>query len=337
MFYAEIMAKYANSIFQRSDDSLSVAILLLNETSLMEVAALIDPMRAANRFADKTVFSWTVATPNGEAAQLTSGVLFPANVNFRELPHADVLVILAGFNHSVHAPPELTRHLSRIAPRFRALGAVDSGGWVLARAGLLAGHKATVHWEDLEEFARTFPNVEAVPDRFVISDTRFTAGGALPTLDLMVHLIGSRFGPDLAAQVTGAFIHAATVPGVLPQQTRKSSGDTIVDLAVQIIERHTEDPKTIREIATRLGISLRQLETRFQTRLGIGPGRYATDLRLQTATRLARDTSATFTDIAVQCGFTSQAVFTRAFKTKFGITPGNFRRDRNTLITQKMK
>ena len=332
MFYAEFMAKHAESIFERSDDPLSVAILLLNETSLMEVAALIDPMRAANRFANRTVFSWTIATPDGEAARLTSGVLFPANVALRELPHADVLVVLAGFNHAVHAPASITRHLSHISSRFRAIGAVDSGGWVLARAGLLSGQKATVHWEDLEEFARAFPSIDVVPERFVIDKTRFTAGGAVPTLDMMLHLIGSRFGASLASQVSGAFIYVAATPDGQGQYAREPTGDPVVDGAIQIMLSRVEEPIAIRAIAAKMAVSLRQLEMRFQARLRIGPGRYASGLRLQIAARLARDSAATFTEISLQCGFASQAVFTRAFRNKFGATPGNYRREYGTRI-----
>ncbi|MFD1808281.1 hypothetical protein ACFSHQ_09540 [Gemmobacter lanyuensis] len=47
---------------------------------------------------------------------------------------------------------------------------------MLARAGLLNGHRATVHWEDLEDFATTFPEIEVVPDRYTLSGPRFTAG-----------------------------------------------------------------------------------------------------------------------------------------------------------------
>ncbi len=337
MFYAEIVTKHAESIFDRSDDPLSVAILLLNETSLMEVAALIDPMRAANRFANRTVFSWTIATPKGEAAHLTSGVLFPANVALRELPHTDVLVVLAGFNHSVYAPADVSRHLRHISSRFRAIGAVDSGGWVLARAGLLSGQKATVHWEDLEEFARAFPDIEVVPDRFVIGTTRFSAGGAMPTLDMMLCLISSRFGTGLATQVSGAFIHDAAAPHGQVQNVREQTGDAVVDGAIQIMLSRIEEPIAIRSVAAKMGVSLRLLEMRFLAKLQISPGRYASDLRLQTAARLARDGAATFTEISLQCGFASQAVFSRAFRHKFGTTPGNYRREFGTHVANPPK
>ena len=71
----------------------------------------------------------------------------------------------------------MIRDLRRMAPRFRAIGGIDAGAWVLARAGLLDGHRATVHWEDMEDLAAAHPQVEVLPHRYVLSGARFTAGG----------------------------------------------------------------------------------------------------------------------------------------------------------------
>src|SRR3546814_7536953 len=64
----------------------------------------------------------------------------------------------------------------------------------LFRSGLLNGCRATTHWEDLEEFAARFPDVDVRPDRFVIDGPRFTTGGASPAFELMLNLIRARQG-----------------------------------------------------------------------------------------------------------------------------------------------
>ena len=76
-------------------------------------------------------------------------------------------MVIAGFRQAEVATRPLIRTLRRMAPRFRAIGGIDAGAWVLARAGLLDGHRATVHWEDLEDLAAAHPEVEVVPDRYV--------------------------------------------------------------------------------------------------------------------------------------------------------------------------
>ena len=57
---------------------------------------------------------------------------------------------------------------------------------MLARARLLNGYKATVHWEDLEDLSSAHPDIEVLPDRYVIDRSRFTAGGAAPAADLVL-------------------------------------------------------------------------------------------------------------------------------------------------------
>ena len=62
----------------------------------------------------------------------------------------------------------------------------------MGMAGLLDGRRATTHWEDLEDFAARFPNVDVQPDRFVVDEPVFTTGGATPALDCLLSLIRAR-------------------------------------------------------------------------------------------------------------------------------------------------
>ena len=79
---------------------------------------------------------------------------------------------------------------------------------------MLAGRRATTHWEDLEEFAARHPEATVVADRYVIDGRIVTAGGASPAFDLVLHLIRSRFGAAVALDVASVFVydeaHAAT-------------------------------------------------------------------------------------------------------------------------------
>lgn len=84
--------------------------------------------------------------------------------------------------------------LRRVARRGIAIGGVESGSLVLAMAGLLNGRRATTRWEDLEEFAARFPEIDVRSDRYVIDGARFTTGGASPALESRKSM------PEIAAQ-----------------------------------------------------------------------------------------------------------------------------------------
>ena len=206
-YYEQAMAQTA-SIFAPSPDPLTIALLVLPQASILEVASTLDPLRSANRHLGHDAYRWRVVSPDGAAIPLTCGIELPSSGPLTSAS-ADALIVIAGYRQSEMATAPLIRDLSRMARHFKAMGGIDAGGWVLARAGLLNGHKATVHWEDLEDFATAHPDIDVQPNRYVIDKKRFTAGGAAPATDLMLHLIRARHGPALALQVAASFITTA--------------------------------------------------------------------------------------------------------------------------------
>ncbi|SEN72700.1 transcriptional regulator, AraC family with amidase-like domain [Gemmobacter aquatilis] len=321
------MAKPA-TIFAASQQPLTIALLVLPHCSILEVASTLDPLRAANRHLGHEAFRWRVVSPDGAAVPLTCGIELPSSGPLTAAAGADVLIVIAGYRQSEVATKPLLRDLRRLAPRFAAIGGIDAGGWVLARAGLLNGHRATVHWEDLEDFAASFPEVEAVPDRFTLSGPRFTAGGAAPAADLMLHLIRTRYGAALALQTAASFVTTAR-PADEPQITETRPDprlDPRVAQAIARMEARQETPETTAETAAALRLSPRRLEQLFRQNLGLTPAAYALSLRLAAARRLLTDTRHPLAEIALRTGFSSAATLSRAFHKHFGAPPSNLRK-----------
>ncbi|NUB45101.1 GlxA family transcriptional regulator [Fertoebacter nigrum] len=314
------------TIFTASTAPLTIALLVLPQASILEVASTLDPLRSANRHIGSDAYRWRVVSPDGRAVPLTCGIELPSTGGLTQAEGADALIVIAGFRQAEVATRPLIRDLRRIAPRFRAIGGIDAGPWVLARAGLLDGHKATVHWEDLEDLASAHPAVDVLPDRFVISGPRFTAGGAAPAADLMLHLIRARHGAALAMQVAASFITTAR-DGAEPQITppRDPRLDPRVAAAIARMESRLDTPEPVAQTARALGLSPRHLEGLFRTNLGQTPGAYALSLRLAAARRMVTDTRHPLADIALRCGFTSAATLSRAFRRQFGVPPSSLR------------
>lgn len=313
----------SETIFAPDHHPLSVGVLVIPDTNAFSLAACVDPMRAANRRAGRTLFSWTFLSPQGGPVPLTAGF----DVDTRPLPDQadfDVLIIVAGFRLEEQTTPDLLARLRRLAPQVRALGGVDGGSWFLARAGLLDGHAATTHWEDLETFAARFPDIDVRRDRYVISGRMLTTGGAAPCLDMMLDLIGSRYGAELALRVAGAFLYEPLHAGHVPQQAvpaeRIARSDPALARAIALMEENLEQPLSIAAIAARVGLSRRRLEMLFAEHLGKSPGRFFLDLRLDEARRLATDTRLPLQEVALRSGFASQMAFARAFRARFGAT-----------------
>lgn len=334
------------SLFAPAPDPLRIAVLVLPHCSILEVASTLDPMRAANRHLGQDAYRWQVVSPDGRPVPLTCGIELPSSGPLAAAEGADALILIVGYRQSEVATRPLLRDLSRMAPRFRLIAGIDAGAWVMARAGLLSGHRATVHWEDLEDFATAHPEVEVLPDRYVIDANRATAGGAAPAQDLMLHLIRSRHGAALARQVEASFLTTAR-PGSDPQMPaatpfagrtarpgpapgsappRDARLDPRVARALARMESRLDDPEPAGDIARALGLSPRRLETLFRQALGLTPAAYALTLRLQAARRLVTDTRHPMAEIALRTGFSSPATLARAFRRQFGTAPSRLRK-----------
>ncbi len=320
--YEENMTKAA-TIFAPSADPLTLALLVLPHASILEVASTLDPLRSANRHLGHEAYRWRVVSRDGRAVPLTCGIELPAAGPLASAEGADALIVVAGFRQSEVATAPFIRDLSRMAPRFAAIGGIDAGPWVLARAGLLNGRRATVHWEDLEDLATAYPQIDVLPDRFVIDRNRFTAGGAAPATDLMLHLIRARHGPALALQVAASFITTAR-DGHEPQISRNAANprlDPRVAEAIARMEARLDDPETTAATAAALGLSPRRLEQLFQAAFTTSPAAHARSLRLAAARRMITDTRHPLAEVALRTGFSSPSALCRAFTAAFGQPP----------------
>ncbi len=316
-------------VFHPNPAPLDTAILVLDECNTLSFAATVDPMRAANRRAGKTLFKWQFITAEGTPAALTSGLEITGPA-LSDLDKCDLLFVVAGFRLEEQSTPRLRASLRRIYSTGASLAAIDGGPWLLARAGLLDGHEATTHWEDLEKFSQQFPQVKTLQDRFCLSGRIATSGGASPCIDMMLHLIATRFSPDLARRVGSAFLYdpmpsQAQSPTSTPRQMRQHPQ---VGRALDAMARALETPLSIPAIASIIGTSTRTLEMRFAAHLNSSPQATYLHLRLEEALRLATDTRLTVRDIALATGFNSPTSFARAFKNAHGTSVRDLRRSR---------
>lgn len=316
-----------NAIFLPADDPLTIALLVLPQASILEVASALDPLRNANRQLGHEAYRWRVVSPDGAPVPLTCGIELPSSGPLSHAAGAEALIVIAGYRLNEVATRPLIRDLRRIAPRFQLVGGIDAAPWVLARAGLLDGYRATVHWEDLEDLAAAHPHIDVVPDRFVIERNRVTISGAAPAADFMLHLIRSRHGAALARQVAMSFLtqaRAGSEPQTAPHQPDPAL-DRRVAQALSRMEARIDSPEPASLTARAVGLSARRLETLFRQALNTTPAAHALDLRLQAARRMLTDTKHPLAEVALRTGFSSPSTLSRAFRARFGQPPGSLR------------
>ncbi|MCP4328217.1 MAG: GlxA family transcriptional regulator [Alphaproteobacteria bacterium] len=307
-----------------------IGFLLVPEFSNICFASTLEPLRATNRMADQALYRWRLYTTEGESVAASSGFRIAVDGPLTTAACPPVLFVIASFNPDHACTPRLIgilRHLSRRGTQF---GGLDTGSHILARAGLLDGYKATIHWEDLTTFGEAFPNVEVLPDRYVIDRNRFTAGGGTTSLDLMLHLVRVQHGLRLALDTAGQLIYGHDMPSTDPQHSvsiqQLEISSPPLARAIELMESQIEEPVTVANIARRVDANQRDLERLFKKYLMTTPMRYYLDLRLRLAHRMLRQTKWTVAEIAVRCGFNSASALARAFRARFNLSPTAARR-----------
>ncbi len=309
-------------MFTPEPDPLEIEVLVLPDVTLILVAAVIEPLRAANRVLGRTQFRWTLSTPDGAPAPTRAGIPVPAARAFDPLASAAPLVVAGSYEIARQMTPGLIRRLGRAGRARPMIGGVEAGAWAVARAGLLTGRRATTHWEDLEAFAAAFPDVAVAPERFVIDGNRFTSGGAGPTLDLMLELIRARLGYPLSLEVAKLFIYEQSGRvEQAPVLTLARPREPHLARALAAMEANLDEPWAITSVARAAGVSARHLQSLFRGNLGVSPYGHYQALRLNRARRLLIETRMPVLEVAEMTGFASAAGFTRAYRRRHGETP----------------
>lgn len=296
---------------------------------MMSLAATIEPLRAANRAGGRELYRWRLCTADGASPVSSSGLPIAVDTRFSAADKRDILFVVAAFAAMRHGA-SVRRELRRLSRQRVLIGGIESGSWVLAAAGLLDGHEATTHWEDLEAFGAAFASVNVVDEYYVFDRMRCTSGGAAPTLDMILEILRLRHGLALAMEAARFFIYERR--GASGKQQRVvltgdlRATDPTLARAFEHMATTIAEPLSIELLAKEAGLSARNLQIRCQKALGMGPYEYYLYLRLGEARRMLEQTDASVAVAAISCGFGSPSAFARAFRRHYGVNPSQARK-----------
>jgi transcriptional regulator GlxA family with amidase domain len=303
-----------------------IGFFVVPQFALMGFASAIEPLRSANRLSGRTLYSWHILSKDGrDPVPASNGIAVLPEASIENPPPLDALVVCAGIDAHLYDDRQVFGWLRRLARKPIEIGGLSLGTYVLARAGLLDGHRCTLHWENLTSFAEAFPDLAVTAELFEIDRDRFTCSGGTAALDLMLHLIGKQHGAALATAVSEQFIHErirdATDRQRMALPARLGARHPKLLAVVKRMEETLEETVSCAELARGVKLSGRQLERLFRKYLGCTPTRYYLDLRLKRARLLLLQTSLSVLDVALACGFVSASHFSKCYREQFGRTP----------------
>jgi AraC family transcriptional regulator len=99
-----------------------------------------------------------------------------------------------------------------------------------------------------------------------------------------------------------------------------------INRVMDFIETRLSEPLPLERVADVACFSKFHFHRIFQAYVGETPGQFIQRLRLEKAVRLlCINQNTSITGIAMECGFSDSAAFSRAFKAVYGISPGKYR------------
>ena len=301
------------------------AFLTLPDYSMIAVANAVEPLRMANRVSGQAAYEWLIVEARRHAGRRQQRHDAHADLQARRVGAVDLVFVCGGVNVREAVSPALTTTLRRLAAKRMPLGALCTGGYALAQAGLLDGYHATIHWENLSALREQFPRVLISDHLFTIDRNRYTCSGGVAPLELMLNLIEEKLGSQVSQRVSEQFIVERIRDGsdrqYVPLRAQVGAVHRSVIAVASLMEANIENPLPLETIARQSGLSRRQIERLFKRHVNCVPKRYYLELRLNRARELLLQTSMPIMAISTACGFQSPPHFSKCYRARFGHPP----------------
>ncbi len=199
---------------------------------------------------------------------------------------------------------------------------------LLAKAGLLDGKVATTHWYYFDEFEKKYPEVSIQKHHFITQAGQLFCCGSINALvDLTLYFIENQYGKEVSQVIEQHFSHEINRTYDKPWYSTGAArhpDEGIIEVQ-QWMQSHSSQSFNLKALADMANMSVRNFSRRFKVAVGKSALEYGIELKMQMARELLRETNLSHQDIADRVGFKDSAYFSRQFKLKNKLTPGEYR------------
>lgn len=320
-----------------SRPQLSVGFVLLDQFTLAAFSGFIDVLRLAADLGGgsrQIHTAWQVMSVDGLPRTSSAGIALEVTGGLaHDLDAFDYVAICGGNDYlNTNMPSPLRDWLQRVAKsRTRLLG-ICTGTFALAQAGVVGSRSVCVHWNVLDAFRTRFPKTPAAVDHLFIDEgDLITCAGSTAAIDLALYLVARHCGREKAQQAVRHMMLQGIRQGRQPQAHFYANLEDIKDervrQAAHYIEQRMDSLPTLDAIARYVGLGRRQLTRAFQQSLGLSPMEFQRSLRVEYGAWLLVNSHSSITQIAMDCGFSDGAHFSREFRARFNMCPRQYQNE----------
>lgn len=327
----------------RGDDDHSmvrrrIVVAVFDGVELLDVAGPIQVFSAANRLLGFDAgYDTSVVGPAAGPITCAGGTRLLADAAWTSLRHrVDTLIVAGAMTGGTYPPRAMLNEdlihwlRTRAASRADRIASVCAGAHLLAAAGLLEGKRAATHWATIDELAAEHPTVDVDRDAiFVCDGAVWTSAGVTSGMDLALAIVAKDHGEPFARHVAKWLVMYLKRPGGQSQFSALLSAAPAEQPAVaevqQWIPENLDAELSVASLAARAHMSERNFSRVFRNEVGIPPARYVERLRVEAVGRELIDTDRGLEAITRTVGFGSVETLHRAFRARFGVSPGAYR------------
>ncbi|HLJ02491.1 MAG TPA: GlxA family transcriptional regulator [Solirubrobacteraceae bacterium] len=308
-----------------------VAMLAFEDVQVLDVTAPLEVFSLATRLAGgsyalELVASGPIVTSSGLHLQ-------PHRSLGERLGSLDTLIVAGGRGvHAAAADDDLIDWVRAAAAGARRVASVCTGAFLLARAGLLDGRRATTHWAECDRLAADYPEVEVDPQPIFVRDGHvYTSAGVTAGIDLALALVEEDLGGHASQVVARQLVVYMRRPGAQAQMSAGLAGQACaVPLLRELqdwIAEHLDADLSVPALAERAFMSPRHFARVFKQEVGATPGSYVEAVRVERARTLLATTDLQLAEIARRCGFGTVETLRRTFGRHTQRSPAEYRRE----------
>jgi transcriptional regulator GlxA family with amidase domain len=308
-----------------------VAMLIYPGVAPLDVAGPLQAFGVANFLSKRKLYDVITVAPTAEPVQTPLGFSFMPSCAMTELPlPVDTLLVSGGGGPESGTQPAILDWLRQAAPTARRFGSICTGAFSLGAAGLLDGKRVTTHWAFGAELARRHPTTEVEIDPIFIREGRFfSSAGITAGIDLALSLVEEDHGRDFALQIARYLVLYLKRAGGQTQFSVRLQAQFSEVPAIERVQHWCEEnvnhdlpAGVLSQIA---GMSERSFTRKFRKETGQTVGAYVSMVRLEAACRLLTETGMSLKEVARKCGYRSVAALRRAFASRLGVPPRQYR------------
>ena len=315
-----------------------IAILVFDDVELLDIAGPHDVFATAAALAEGTppIYDVLTVAPRQGMVKSSSGLPFEPASTIAAMGAVDTLLIAGGGGiHALCNDPAIIAWLKRAAPKFRRLGSICTGAFLLGAAGLLEGRRAVTHWNWCDRLSARHPRIAVERDPIFINDKGlWTSAGVTAGIDMALAMIEEDHGAKLALRTAQELVVFRKRPGGQTQFGADLALDAAfhppLDSVRDWILKHLDADLSVTALAARAGMSPRNFARVFQKTARLSPAKFVELAKLEAARRNLETSGDPVERVAQACGFGSADVMARAMMRGLGVTPADYRRRFNS-------